>query len=44
VNVRPGQDFLGWLLQTTFPDITILLTDYFIGLALYQAILSVKSQ
>jgi hypothetical protein len=37
VKVKPGQDLLGWLLQTTFPDITILFGDFMVGLALYKA-------
>jgi hypothetical protein len=39
IKVMPGQNFFGWLLLTTFPDIMILLADFFIGLALYRAIL-----
>jgi hypothetical protein len=42
VNVMPGQNFFGWLLLTTFPDIIILLADFLIGLALYRAILAEK--
>jgi len=42
VKVMPGQDFIGWLLLTTFPDIMVLLADFFIGLALYRAILAEK--
>jgi hypothetical protein len=42
VNVMPGQNFIGWLLLTTFPDIMILLADFLIGLALYRAILAEK--
>jgi hypothetical protein len=42
INVMPGQNFFGWLLLTTFPDIMILLADFFIGLALYRAILAEK--
>jgi hypothetical protein len=34
-KVMPSQDFLGWILETTFPDIIILMADFFIGLALY---------
>jgi hypothetical protein len=37
-KVMPSQDFLGWILETTFPDIIILMADFFIGLALYRAI------
>ncbi len=37
VKVKPGQDLLGWLLQTTLPDITILFGDFMVGLALYKA-------
>jgi hypothetical protein len=42
VNVMPGQNLFGWLLLTTFPDIMILGADFFIGLALYRAILAEK--
>ena len=42
LKVMPGQDFFGWLLSTTFPDITIAAADFFVGLALYQAILAEK--
>jgi hypothetical protein len=38
--VMPAHNFIGWLLLTTFPDIMILLADFFIGLALYRAILA----
>ena len=37
VKVMPGQDFFGWLLSTTFPDIMIATADFFVGLALYQS-------
>ncbi|MCK9377180.1 MAG: hypothetical protein M0P73_13640 [Syntrophobacterales bacterium] len=42
VKVMPGQDFFGWLLLTTFPDIMVLTADFCIGLALYRAILAEK--
>jgi hypothetical protein len=42
INVMPGQNFFGWLLLTTFPDIMILLADFLMGLALYRAILAEK--
>jgi hypothetical protein len=42
MKVMPGQNFFGWFLLTTFPDIMILLADFFIGLALYRAILAGK--
>jgi hypothetical protein len=40
--VRPGHNFIGWLLLTTFPYIMILLADFLVGLALYRAILAEK--
>jgi hypothetical protein len=40
MKVMPGQNFFGWLLLTTFPDIMILLADFLVGLALYRAILA----
>jgi hypothetical protein len=42
MKVMPGQNFFGWLLLTTFPDIMVLTADFFIGLALYRAILAEK--
>ena len=42
VKVMPCQNFFGWLLLTTFPDIMILVADFFLGLALYRAILAEK--
>jgi len=42
VKVMPGYNFFGWLLLTTFPDIMIALADFFVGLALYRAILAEK--
>ena len=43
IKIMPGQNFFGWLLLTTFPDIMILVADFFLGLALYRAILAEKS-
>jgi hypothetical protein len=40
IKVMPGQSFFGWLLLTTFSDIMILTADFFVGLALYRAILA----
>jgi len=40
MKVMPGQNFFGWLLLTTFPDILILVVDFLTGLALYRAILA----
>jgi hypothetical protein len=42
VKVRPGVDFFGWLLLTTFPYIMMALADFLTGLALYRAILVEK--
>ncbi len=42
INVMPGQHFFSWLLLTTFPDITILVADFLVGLALYRAIVMEK--
>ncbi len=42
IKVMPGQNFFGWLLLTTFPDIMVLVADFLIGLALYRAILVEK--
>jgi len=42
MKVMPGQNFIGWLLLTTFPDIMVALADFLVGLALYRAILAEK--
>jgi hypothetical protein len=42
MKVMPSQNFFGWLLLTTFSDIMILVADFFVGLALYRAILTEK--
>jgi len=42
LKVMPGQNFFGWLLLTTFPDIMVALADFLVGLVLYRAILSEK--
>jgi len=40
IKVSPAEDFPGWLLQTTLPDITIALADFLVGLGLYRACVS----
>jgi hypothetical protein len=40
VAVSPAANFFGWLLLTTFPDIAILVADFFVGLALYRVIMT----
>jgi hypothetical protein len=40
VKVIPGVSFFGWLLQTTFADIAILVGGLMVGLALYQVMLT----
>ena len=42
MKVMPSQNFFGWLLLTTFPDIMVLVADFCIGLGLYRAILVEK--
>jgi hypothetical protein len=42
MKVMPGQNFFGWLLATTFPDIMIALADFLTGLALYRATIAEK--
>jgi hypothetical protein len=42
MKVMPGQNFFGWFLLTTFPDIMVALADFLVGLALYRAILVEK--
>ena len=39
VKVMPEANFFGWLLQTTFSDITILVGHFLVGLALYKVIM-----
>ena len=39
VKVMPGVSFFGWLLQTTFSDITVLVGHLLVGLALYRVIM-----
>ena len=36
----PGVNLFGWLLQTTFADIAILVGGLMVGLALYQVMLT----
>jgi hypothetical protein len=40
VKVMPGVNLFGWLLQTTFADIAILVGGLMVGLALYQVMLT----
>ena len=40
VKVMPWDNFFGWLLLTTFPDIAILVADFLVGLALYRVIMT----
>jgi len=40
IKVKPQDNFISWLLQTTFADITILLADFLVGLALYNTIIT----
>lgn len=42
IKQAPSQDFAGWLLATTFPDILVLLADFLTGLALYRVIMAEK--
>jgi hypothetical protein len=42
MKVMPGQNFFGWFLLTTFPDIMVALADFLVGLALYRSILAEK--
>jgi hypothetical protein len=42
MKVMPSQNFFGWFLLTTFPDIMVALADFFVGLALYRSILADK--
>lgn len=40
IKVKPQENFINWLLQTTFADIAILLADFLVGLALYNTIVT----
>jgi len=40
IKIMPWENFFGWLLLTTFPDIAILFADFLVGLALYKAIIT----
>jgi hypothetical protein len=40
IKIMPWENFFGWLLLTTFPDIVILFADLMVGLALYKAIMT----
>jgi len=40
IRVKPQENFLGWLLETTFADIMILLADFLVGIALYNSIIT----
>lgn len=40
IKIMPWENFCGWLLLTTFPDIMILVADFLVGLALYKVIMA----
>lgn len=40
IKVSPREAPFQWLLQTTFPDIAILVADFLVGLALYRVIMA----
>jgi hypothetical protein len=40
IKVMPWDNFFGWLLLTTLPDIAVLVADLMVGLALYRVIMS----
>lgn len=40
IKVKPQENFIAWMLQTTFPDIIILLADFLVGIALYNSIIT----
>ncbi|MBI4966195.1 MAG: hypothetical protein HY913_23150 [Desulfomonile tiedjei] len=39
VKIKPWDSPVGWLLETTFADIVILLADFLVGIALYNSII-----
>jgi hypothetical protein len=40
MKFTPQANFIGWLLETTFADILILLADFLVGIALYNSIIT----
>jgi hypothetical protein len=40
IPVLPQANFFGWLLLTTFSDITILIADFLVGVALYRTLMA----
>ncbi len=44
MKTMPGVSFFGWLLQTTFADIAVLVGHLLVGLALYRVILTPVSR
>jgi hypothetical protein len=44
IKVSPRDAPFQWLLQTTFPDVAILVADFLVGLALYKVIMSQPRQ
>ncbi len=40
IQVLPQTNLFGWLLLTTFPDISILVADFLVGVALYRALMT----
>jgi hypothetical protein len=43
IKASPVQAPFAWLVQSMFPDISILVADFMVGLALYKAMLSDRS-
>jgi len=44
VRLMPGDNFFGWLLQTTFPEMVVVITDFLVGLALYRVVMALSSE
>jgi class 3 adenylate cyclase/rubredoxin len=43
IKTSPLREPISWLLQTTFPDIAILIVDFSVGLALYRVMMAEPS-
>lgn len=44
IRVSPREQPLAWLLQTTFPDIAILVGDMLVGMVLYRVIVTTRER
>jgi hypothetical protein len=42
-KAKPTEQFIAWLLETTLPDIAVVVGDFLVGLALYNSIMGVPA-